>query len=248
MFSARSVMAVSALVLFGLLSSSCGLGNITALEPSATPTRTRRPTVTATATDTETPTATATPLDTATFTPQPPTATFTEVPATDTFTPRPPTATFTRRPPTLTFTPAPPTDIPLPPFPVFFRWVDPGHPFTANQCTNVNGTHVEGRVMRMDGSLMVGVQKTAAMHLSIQGDGGGPYAYPGIYRQFPTENDGRWNADLPKRATDFVWHIYISAPLSDDPISADLSATASAADKCGQPGTLNFFVADWVVK
>jgi hypothetical protein len=254
--SARSSFVVCTFVLFGLLLSSCSLGDTFAPQPTPTATRTRRPTATQVPTETDTPTATSTPLNTATFTAVPPTATDTELPATVTFTPRPPTATFTRRPPTLTFTPAPPTATFSPAGPpcpdsfpncVIYRWIDPGHPFTSNECNFLNGTRVEGKVMRKDGSLLIGVRNTAVMHISIKGDNAGSYAYPGIYRQFPTEADGRWNADLPKRPKDFEWHIYLSAAGSDDPISADLFATSSSADNCGQPGTHNFFVADWVV-
>jgi hypothetical protein len=249
--SARSLAAAWTLILFGLLISSCGFGDLLAPEPTVTPTRTRRPTATATDTDTPIPTNTATPPATATFTAVPPTATFTDAPPTNTPPPPPPTNTATRRPPTATFTPAPPTNTPPPPppaFPLTFRVVDPGHPFTENQCSFVNGTHIEGKLVRaFDNSLITGQQKTAIMHLWIKGDSGGPYAAPGLYRQFPTENDGRWNAEFPKRATDFEWHIYISPPLSDDGISADMFGTASAADKCGQPGTKNWFVYDWIL-
>jgi hypothetical protein len=251
MLSARSLVIASTLLLFGLLSSSCGFGDLLAPEPSATPTRTRRPTATATPLDTDTPTATATPLNTATFTPQPPTATFTQAPPTNTFTPQPPTATFTRRPPTATFTkapPPPPTNTPPAAFLLTFRWIDQGRPMTPNQCSFVNGTHVEGRLLRaVDGTVISGQQKTAAMHLWIKGDNGGPYASPGIYRQFPTENDGRWNAEFPKRSTDFEWHIYVGPPLSDDSFSADLWGVSSAADKCGEPSSKNWFVVDWIL-
>jgi hypothetical protein len=33
---------------------------------------------------------------------------------------------------------------------LFPRWADTGHPFTANQCNFVNGTHIEGRLLRLD--------------------------------------------------------------------------------------------------
>ena len=140
------------------------------------------------------------------------------------------------------------TNTPLPPFPLFFRWVNEGRPRTENECSFLNGTRVEGRLLRSDGSLVTGAQRTGAMHLSIVGDNGGVYAYPGEYRHFPSENDGRWNAEFPKRATDFQWRIFVSAELSDDPISPELTGIASAADKCGQPGSRNWFVADWIIK
>jgi hypothetical protein len=239
-----------------LLLSSCSFGDLFAPQPTPTATRTRRPTPTPAPTETDTPTATSTPLNTATFTAVPPTATNTEVPATSTFTARPPTATFTRRPPTSTFTPAPPTATFTPAGPpcpdsfpdcVIFRWIDPGHTFTANQCSFVNGTHIEGKVMRRDGSLLIGVQKTAVMHLYIKGYNTAPFAYPGAPKDFPSENDGRWNAEFPKQPKDFEWHIFISAHASDDPISADLFGTSTSQDKCGQPNARNWFVADWVV-
>ena len=254
--SARSSFVVCTFVLFGLLLSSCSLGDTFAPEPTVTATRTRRPTSTPVPTDTDTPTATSTPPNTATFTAVPPTATNTELPATVTFTPRPPTATFTRRPPTLTFTPAPPTATFTPAGPpcpdsfpdcVSYRWVDTGHPFTANQCSFQNGTHIEGKVLRKDGSLLIGVQKTAVMHLYIKGYNTAPFAYPGASKDFPSENDGRWNAEFPKQPNDYEWHIFISAHASDDPISADLFGTSSSKDRCGEAGTRNWFVADWVV-
>ncbi|MCA1554192.1 MAG: hypothetical protein LC737_07425, partial [Chloroflexi bacterium] len=147
--------------------------------------------------------------------------------------------------PRATNTAVPPPNTPVPAFPVLFQWINGGQPFTANQCTFVNGTHVEGKVYKKDGSLLLNAQRSAAMHLWIRGDSGGIFAYPGVYKQFPTESDGRWNAEFPKRATDFEWHIFISAPLSDDPISADLGAVASGVSKCGQAGSANWFVADW---
>ena len=90
------------------------------------------------------------------------------------------------------------------------------------------------------------------MHLYIKGDCGGPFAYPGLYRDFPTEEDGRWNAEFPKRDNDFEWHVFLSAQFSDEPISADLwgiaSGTKDGSDegKCGKPGTRNYFAVDWV--
>ena len=254
--TARPWFAVCTFLLFGLLLSSCSPGNLGAPEPTATATRTRRPTATTAPTETATPTDTVTPQNTATFTAVPPTATNTDLPATATFTARPPTATFTRRPPTLTFTPLPPTATSPPAGPpcpdgfpdcVSYRWVNPGQPFTANQCSFQNGTHIEGKVMRKDGSLLVGVQKTATMHLYIKGYNVNPFAYPGAVKDFPSENDGRWNAEFPKQPNDFEWHIFISAHVSDDPISADLFGTSTAKESCGNPGSKNWFVADWVV-
>ncbi|MEP7200806.1 MAG: hypothetical protein ABI874_13370 [Chloroflexota bacterium] len=254
--SVRSFVVASALMVFALLISSCSFGDLFAPQSTPTPTRTRRPTPTNLPPETDTPTATATPVNTATFTPVPPTATFTQPPPTNTFTPLPPTATFTRRPPTLTFTPAPPpppTNTPAPAFPLTFKWVDMGRPMTANECTFQNGTRVEGTIRRPDGSLSPVRRRSAAMHLWIKGYNNPPYAYPGDYRDFPTEGDGRWNAEFPKQPVDYEWHIFISAPLSDDPISADLSGVASGrndgsgGDRCGQPGTKNWFVADWII-
>jgi hypothetical protein len=84
------------------------------------------------------------------------------------------------------------------------------------------------------------------MHLSIKGDNAGPFASPGAYKDFPNWNDGRWDAEFPRRATDFEWHIFVSAKSSDDPISSDLWGIASAESKCSQPGTKNYFVVDWI--
>ena len=254
--SARSLAAFWTLILFGLLISSCGFGDLVAQEPTITPTRTRRPTATATDTDTPIPTNTATPLATATFTAVPPTATFTAAPPTDTPPPPPPTNTATRRPPTATFTPAPPNKTPPPPppdFPVTFNWINQGIPFTKNQCTFPNGTHIEGKVMRGDGSLMINQRAAAVMHLWIKGFNTAPFGYPGAYKDFPSEQDGRWNAEFPKLPNDFEWHIFISVQQSDDPVSADMWGVASGTQdgteegKCGKPGTKNWFVADWVV-
>lgn len=99
---------------------------------------------------------------------------------------------------------------------------------------------------RPDGSLVTGAIRTAAMHLSIKGDNGGSFAYPGAYRDFPNWNDGRWDAEFPRRATDFEWHIFISAKGSDVPISSDMSGFSSAESKCGQGGTKNYFTVDWI--
>ncbi len=256
--SARSLFVVCTSIVFALLNSGCSIGDFFAPQPTATPTKTPRPTFTATPLASNTPTATNTPANTATFTPQPPTATFTVPPPTNTFTPAPPTATFTRRPPTATFTaapPPPPTNTPVSPFAITARIINPGVPFNANQCTFQNGTRIEGFIRRASDNSIVKVQRrTGAMHLWIKGDSGGTYAYPGDYKDFPTEDDGRWNAEFPKRQTDFEWHIFISAPLSDDPVSENLWGVASGrndgsgGDKCGQPGTKNFFQADWIVK
>ncbi len=251
---ARTVLVVFAFMMFALLINSCSFGALTAPQPSPSPTRTRRPTATATVEDTSTPTdtPTATAADTDTPTAAPPTATDTEAPAaTNTRAPvaSGPTNTPRPRPPTLTFTPkpVPPTNTPALLFQLTFNWINPGRPFTQNECTFSNGTHIEGKVYRADGSLMVNERATAAMHLSIDESGKPPYAYPGDYKQFPTETDGRWNAEFPKWGSDFHWKIFISPPLSDDSISYDLTGVASASSKCGQPGTANFFVADWIV-
>ncbi len=233
-----------ALALVVVFMTACSFGNFLAPEPTATPTRRPRPTSTATRTATVTPTTTPTPEPTATGTP-----TSTAVPPTATLT-RAPSATFTRRPPTLTFTataPPAPTNTPVPEFPLTHNWINAGRPYDANECaTFQNGTHIAGNLKRTDGSLVTGAIRTAAMHLWIKGDSGGLFAYPGLYRDFPNWNDGRWDAEFPKRAQDFEWHIFISAKGSDAPISTDLTAVASAVDKCGQPGTKNYFVADWI--
>src|SRR5438105_3936938 len=245
--TARSWFVVWTFVLFGLLLSSCSLSDtFDPATPTPAPTRTRRPTAAPLPTETDTPTNTATATNSPTSTAVPPTATDTEPPPTVTFTARPPTATFTRRPPTLTFTPSPPTATFTPAGPpcpdgfpdcVSYRWIDPGHAFTANQCSFQNGTHIEGKVMRKDGSLLIGVQKTAVMHLYIKGYNTAPFAYPGAPKAFTSENDGRWNAEFPKQPNDIEWHIFISAHASDDPISADLWGVASSKDHCGEPGT-----------
>lgn len=246
------------------LVSACTPEDLASLRPTATPPRSRQteivldlptPTLEPTATlvplptptDTSTPApATSTPTATQTGTP-----TATLRPPTSTATRRPPTATFTRRPPTLTFTPRPPTltptitNTPVPPFPLVYKWVNTGRPFDANECTWLNGTHITGMVRHADGTPVTGAGKAAIMHMWIKGDGGGAFAYPGLYRDFPSLSNGQWDADFPRRAQDFEWHIFISAKASDDPISTDLSGVSSSADKCGQAGTKNYFIADW---
>src|SRR5205085_2358957 len=140
--------------------------------------------------------------DTATL-PPPPTGTATRVLA--------PTAT--RRPPTVTYTaapPPPPTATAAPAFPLTLNWINTGRAYDQNECSSFpNGTHIQGMLRRTDGSLVTGAIRTAAMHLSIKGDNGGSFAYPGAYRDFPNWNDGRWDAEFPRRATDFEWHIFI---------------------------------------
>ncbi len=251
--SARTLMVVCAFWLFALLMNGCSFDFLAQAQPSPSPTRTRRPTLTLSPQDTETPTATATSASTDTPTAAPATATNTEAPQAPTNTPKPvvivPTNTRRPSPPTATFTPKPivPTNTPALAFQLTFNWINRRAFSTNNECNFVNGTHVEGKVYRADGTLLTGARNTAAMHISITGDASGPFAYPGKYLNFPTENDGRWNADIPKRASDFEWKIFISPPLSDESISYDLTAIASAASKCGQPGTFNWFTADWVV-
>ena len=260
--SARTVFALFTVLLFAALVNSCSFGGLfAAQQPSPTPTRTPRPAATVTAEDTSTPTETATAASTATITAAPATATDTSAPPTDTAVPpagaptstrapagptntprpRPPTATFTPRPP------PPPTNTPALAFRLTFNWINAGRPFSQNECGFFNGTHIEGKVYRADGTLLTGARATAAMHLVINESNSVPYAYPGDYRQFPTENDGRWNAEFPKWNSDFHWRIFVSAQLSDDPISYDLTGVASARDKCGQPGSANWFTADWVM-
>ncbi len=239
---ARPYLAALTLALFALLVSACSFGGLLEETPTPAPTRTRRPTSTATPVDTDTPIPTATSTKTPTATASP---TSTTAPPTATFTAAPPTLTPTRRPPTATFTPAPPTNTPLPTRP-FARWVDAGRLSTANECTFPNGTKIEGKLLRLDGSLITGKRATAAMHQWIEGFNSGSYAYPGLYRDFPTESDGRWNAEFPKLANKFTWHIFLSAPLSDDSLSEDLVGVSDGVDVCGQPGTKNRFVADWI--
>lgn len=248
---ARSVRKIClppfTLIVLTLFMLGCSLGDMLAPEPTLAPTRRpRTATPRATPTDTEAPTETPIPTNTPTLTPLPPTHTPTSSPVTATFTPRPPTATFTRRPPTATFTLAPPTNTPTPTFALTFHWINTGRPFDVNECGWPNGTHIRGVVKKADGTLLTGAIRTAGMHLWIKGDGGGLFAYPGLYRDFPNWNDGRWDAEFPRRAQDFEWHIFISAKHSDEPLSADLWGVASAENKCGQPGTKNFFVADWI--
>jgi hypothetical protein len=239
---ARPYLAAVTLAVFAILMSACSFGGLLEPEPTPIPTRTRRPTSTATPVDTATPVPTATSTQSPTATSSP---TSTPAPPTDTPTAAPPTLTPTRRPPTATFTAAPPTNTPLPTR-AFPRWVDPGRPSTANECTFPNGTKVEGRLLRLDGSLITGKRATAAMHLWIEGFNTAPFAMPGAYKDFPTETDGTWNAEFPKLANKFTWHIFLSAPLSDDPISEDLVGTSDGVDVCGQPGTKNRFKADWI--
>jgi hypothetical protein len=134
----------------------------------------------------------------------------------------------------------------VPLFALTFNWINAGRPFDANECNWLNGTHIQGSLKRPDGSLITGALRTGIMHLWIKGDGGGAFTYPGAYKDFPEWSDGRWDADFPRRAQDFEWHIFISAKASDVPISADLWGVSSAVSKCGQPGTRNFFAVDWI--
>jgi hypothetical protein len=128
------------------------------------------------------------------------------------------------------------------------KWLNTGRPYDDNECGNfLNGTRIVGYIRRKDGTPVTGAARTAAMHQWIKGDSTGPFAYPGAYRDFPLHNNGQWDAEFPRRAQDFEWHIYISVHASDAPISEDLWAVSSANDKCGQPGTKNYFVADWIV-
>jgi len=241
------ILRSSYLGLLGLIMfmTACSFGNLLAPEPTPEPTATRRvprptatPTQTETATPVFTPTPSVTPTGTPTATPLPPTATSV------------PSATPTRRPPTLTFTPTqppPPTNTPAPEFPLMHNFVNAGRPYDANECnTFQNGTHIQGQIKRVDGSVVTGAIRTATMHMWIKGFSSKPYAYPGDAKDFPNWNDGRWDAEFPKIAQDFEWHIFISAKASDSPISSDLSGVASAVDKCGQPGSKNYYVADWI--
>ncbi|MEP7200515.1 MAG: hypothetical protein ABI874_11910 [Chloroflexota bacterium] len=56
------------------------------------------------------------------------------------------------------------------------------------------------------------------------------------------------HAKLPRRAQDFEWRIFISPKASDAPISAELVGFSAGVDKCGQPGTKNYFVVDWIAR
>ena len=233
-----------------LLSIGCAPGAIFA-HHRPTPTQRPRARAAATATPTLEDTATATdvpPTETATTTPTalPPTATFT-VPPAATATRRPPTATFVPRPPTATFTPAPPTSTPTPAFALTFNWINGGRPYDANECNSFpQGTHIQGMMRHSDGSLITGAVHTAWMHLWIRGQDSGPFSRPGVAKEFPTWNDGRWDADFPKWPKDFEWHIEITPKSTDQIISADLTAISSAEGSCGQPGTRNYFTADWI--
>jgi hypothetical protein len=239
------------MVLMGMtLIGGCIPDSIFSPAPTATPTARPRPRATATATATPEDTATPEPLmatATTVATALPPTGTFTAQPPTATSTRRPPTLTFTPRPPTATFTPAPPTDTPTPAFALTFNWLNAGRPYDANECNSFpQGTHVQGMMRRSDGSLITGAIRTAWMHLWIRGQDSGPFARPGVPKDFPTWNDGRWDADFPKWSKDFEWHIEITPKSTDQIISADLTATSSAVGSCGQPGTRNFFIVDWI--
>jgi hypothetical protein len=243
----RRGAGIATLLMGVILINGCTPGST--FLPAPTPTvrpRTRQPA-----------TATSTPEDTATPTADPPTetatTTATAIPPTATFTTQPPTATATRRPPTstprptATVTPAPPTNTPTPAFALTFNWINTGRPYDANECNSFpQGTHVQGMMRHSDGSLITGAIHTAWMHLWINGQDSGPFARPGVPKEFPTWNDGRWDADFPKWPKDFEWHIDITPKSTDQIISADLTATASAVGSCGQPGTRNFFIADWI--
>lgn len=252
--SVRSFNALCALLLLTIGSLACDVGNLFAPQPTPTPTRTLRPTRTNTPVPTDTPTETPTPVRTPTFTPVPPTATFTAVPPTDTPVPVPPTATFTRRPPTATFTPAPPP--PPPPTPIGgCEQVACGQivnvsSLTANLCNSI-GTQIKGMVKRADGSPLLNAAKTASLKVSIVGVNVGPYAYPGESRDFPGNNDGTYSyVIVNKWDSDFQLKMFISGRLDDDPISNEviLNASAGTGERCGQPGTRNLFVVDWIVK
>ena len=101
-------------------------------------------------------------------------------------------------------------------------------------------------VRHSDGSVITGAFRTGWMHLWIKGMDSGPFARPGVAKDFPNWNDGRWDAEFPKWPKDFEWHIIITPKNSDDVISADLNGVASATSACGQPGTKNYYVVDWI--
>jgi len=96
------ILVVSIAIIAALLACSGGSLLSRNTEPTATPTKTPRPTFTVTLTPTSTPVPTDTPV-----------ATSTPTPVTPTITPEIQTATFTPVPPT--DTPAPPTNTPVPP-------------------------------------------------------------------------------------------------------------------------------------
>ena len=247
--SSRTIVVCFWLLAFLFLSGGCSFGTLFA-PPSPTPTATLRPRPRATATETATVVDTSTPTDvpptiTATSKPTdvPPTATNTAPPAA-TATRRP---TFTPRPPTATFTPAPPASTSTPAFALTFNWINGGRPYNPNECnTFPNGTHLEGMVRHSDGSLITGAKAKVWMHQWIKGQDSGPYAYPGVPKDFPNWTDGRWDAEFPKWSKDFEWHISMTPKSTDDVISADLSGVASAAASCGQPATKNFYIVDWI--
>jgi hypothetical protein len=100
--------------------------------------------------------------------------------------------------------------------------------------------------LRLDGSLITGRRNTATMLLSIKGFNTPPYAYPGAPKDFPTETDGRWNAEFPKLPNKFEWHIFLAVVNTEDPISEELVGVSDGSEDCGKPGTKNRFVVDWI--
>lgn len=156
------VLVVALAVVAGMLACSAG-SLISRTEPTATPTKTPKPTFTVTLTPTETPIPTDTPTPTATSTPTPeatntpivytatptPLPTDTPVPpATATNTPRP-RPTNTRRPPPTATRPPQPTNTPAPSFP-FTGSITGG-------TVNCGTTGIKGKIKTRAGANYAGV-------------------------------------------------------------------------------------------
>jgi len=110
----RMVIMVAAIAIVAVMLLACSGSSLLSRrsDPTATPTKTPKPTFTVTLTPTQTPMPTNTLVPTNTPSPVPPTVT-PEI-QTATFTPMPPTDTPVPLPPTATNTPVPPTNTPKP--------------------------------------------------------------------------------------------------------------------------------------
>lgn len=207
------VLVVALAVVAGMLACSTS-SLLSRTEPTATPTKTPKPTFTVTLTPTDTPIPSDTPTPTATFTPTPeatntpivytatPTPTPTETPlptATPTNTPKPrPQAT--RPPPTATKKPQP-TNTPRPQF----AWSGS----VTNQLQNCGLTRVFGFTLASNGALAGDIW----VHYWADGwegdwaksqwtDFGAGTSWKG--------DEGNWDGTIDNMARDGVWHVCVT--------------------------------------
>lgn len=208
------VLVVGLAVVAGMLACSTG-SLISRDEPTATPTKTPKPTFTVTSTPTETPIPTDTPTPTATWTPTP-VATFTPIvyTATPTITPTatlaptsPPTNTPRPRPtntprPRATNTPRPPTATPKPQF----AW----NGTVTNQLQNCGLTRVFGFTLDKAGGLAGDVW----VHFWADGwDGDWDKSqWTDFGAGTPWKGDeGNWTGDIDNYPKEGVWHVCVTA-------------------------------------